>query len=185
MCDSGQTVGTASRQATSAGFSPGTVRGVLLAVSAVLGVVCAVIHFAVAGEHYAEFWGFGVFMLGVAWLQLIWAVGLIGWPTRVWLGLGALLNAIIVVVYVITRTVGDVIGPTPTDVEPVGFGDAFCTACEVAAVALAVLLLARRLHRPVPRPAAVRTITMVAAAAMVLLSIALVAGGPEMVMSGG
>jgi hypothetical protein len=37
---------------------------------AILSVATAVIHFAVAGEHFQEYWLFGVFMLTVAWLQL-------------------------------------------------------------------------------------------------------------------
>lgn len=47
---------------------------------AILSVATAVIHFAVAGEHFQEYWLFGVFMLVTAWLQLTWAV--LPWPGR-------------------------------------------------------------------------------------------------------
>jgi hypothetical protein len=50
---------------------------VVLTGLAMLSVLAAVIHFAVAGSHFQEYWLFGVFMLGVAWLQL-------GWAARCW-----------------------------------------------------------------------------------------------------
>ncbi len=37
---------------------------------AVVSLATAVIHFAVSGEHFQEYWLFGVFMLVVAWGQL-------------------------------------------------------------------------------------------------------------------
>ncbi|MDO5743161.1 MAG: hypothetical protein Q4P23_01725 [Micrococcaceae bacterium] len=103
-----------------------------------------------------------MFMLGVAWLQLIWSGGFdgIGVPAELdglvggganLVGSGIVLNTIIVVVYIIMRTVGNVMCPDLSDVEPAGFGDTFCAVCAVCAV-------------------------------IVLLSIALVAGGPETVM---
>jgi hypothetical protein len=155
----------------------------LLRGLAIASLVAAVIHFAVAGEHFAEYWAFGVFMLAAAWLQLAWAVGLLIRPSRAVIALGAVLNAAIVVVYLVTRTVGDVIGPTPHAVEPVGFGDSFCTACEVIIVAGSVLLLIRPLSRPVTRSQLQFGVGAVVAAAMVLLSVSLVDGGPEMVMT--
>jgi hypothetical protein len=158
-------------------------RLLLLRGLAIASLVAAVIHFAVAGEHFAEYWAFGVFMLAAAWLQLAWAVGLLIRPSRAVIAIGAVLNAAIVVVYLVTRTVGDVIGPTPHTVEPVGFGDSFCTACEVIIVAGSVLLLIRPLRRPVTRSQLQFGVGAVAAAAMVLLSVSLVDGGPEMVMT--
>ncbi len=49
------------------------VQRVVLAGLAMLSVLAAVIHFAVAGSHFQEYWLFGVLLLGVAWLQLGWA----------------------------------------------------------------------------------------------------------------
>ncbi len=150
---------------------------------AVLSVATAVIHFAVAGEHFAEYWLFGVFMLVVAWLQLTWAIAALVRPSRWLLAGGLILNAGVVVVYIVTRTAGDVIGPTPNAVEPFGFGDGLCTVLEAVVVAGCAWLLTARADRLVRRnhliavPAATGTVTAV------LLSAALVAGGPEMVMS--
>jgi hypothetical protein len=149
----------------------------------VLATLTAVIHFAVAGAHFQEYWAFGVFMLVAGWLQLVWALGIVVRPSRTLLAAGAVLNGGVVVVYVITRTVGDVIGPTPSEVEPVGFGDLFCTICEATMVAVAVLLLLRPLTRSLSRSATVAVLASVSASAVVLLSVSLVDGGPEMVMS--
>ncbi|MBO0692965.1 MAG: hypothetical protein J2P58_08715, partial [Acidimicrobiaceae bacterium] len=52
----------------------GSLRSVLLRTLAVLATLCAVIHFAVAGTHFQEYWAFGVFMVVAAWLQLAWAI---------------------------------------------------------------------------------------------------------------
>jgi hypothetical protein len=79
---------------------------------AIVGIATAVIHFAVAGAHFQEYWLFGVFMLVAAWLQLLWAIVAIARPSRLLLWSGALLNAGVVAVYVVTRTIGDVIGPS-------------------------------------------------------------------------
>ncbi len=162
-----------------------TWRLLLLRSLAITSVVAAVIHFAVSGQHFEEYWAFGVFMLVAAWLQLAWAVGLMVRPSRALLAVGAALNAAVIAVYLVTRTVGDVIGPTPHSVETVGFGDVFCTACEALIVVGAVLLILRPLGGTVPRTWATGALASVAGLAMVLLSVSLVDGGPEMVMSMG
>jgi hypothetical protein len=160
-----------------------TVRRLLLRGAAITSTVAAIIHFAVSGEHFQEYWGFGVFMLVAAWLQLAWAVGVAVRPSRPVLAAGAVLNAAVIAAYLVTRTVGDVIGPTPHEVEPVGFGDAFCTVCEALIVLAAVLLIARPLDRAVPRLRATGALSVAAALAAVLVSVSLLDGGPEMVMS--
>ena len=50
-----------------------TWRTVVLRCLAIVSAVCAVIHFAVAGSHYQEYWAFGAFMLGAAFLQSLLA----------------------------------------------------------------------------------------------------------------
>ena len=159
----------------------------LLTSLACVSVAAAVIHFAVAGEHYQEYWVFGVFMLVVAWLQLAWAVVAVVRPSRPLLWGGTILNAGVVAIYIVTRTVGDVIGPTPHDVEPFGFGDGLCTVLEAVIVVGCVWLLATEAERPVGggvrTPIVPIVPAVVAAVLAVLLSVALVDGGSEMVMS--
>ncbi len=150
---------------------------------AIASAAAAVIHFAVTGEHFAEYWLFGLFMLGVAWLQVLWAAAAVARPARWVLWCGAILNAGVIVIYIVTRTVGDVLGPTPHAVEPLGFGDGLCTALEAAVVAGCCWLLVSRNDWQVRREQLVAVPAVSAVAAVVLLSVALVAGGPEMVMS--
>jgi hypothetical protein len=159
-------------------------RRVVVYCLAILSVATAVIHFAVAGEHFQEYWVFGVFMLAVAWLQLLWAVAAIVRPARLLLlWSGAVLNAGVVAVYIITRTVGDVIGPTPHAVEPFGFGDGLCTVLEAVVVAGCAWLLVARTDPLVSRQRLVLASAATGTVTAILLSAALVAGGPEMVMS--
>ena len=161
----------------------GTQRQLVARCLAITSGVAAVIHFAVSGSHFQEYWAFGAFMLVVAWLQLAWSVGMWVAPSRPLIAAGAVLNAGVVLVYVVTRTVGDVIGPTPDEVEPVGFGDAFCTVCEALVVLGCVALLLWALDRVVTRARRNTTLAAVVTVAVVLLSVALVHGGSEMVMS--
>jgi hypothetical protein len=122
-------------------------------------------------------------MLATGILQLAWVGAALSGAGRWLWAAGAVLNAGIVGVYIVTRTVGDVVGPTPHEVEPVGFGDAFCTVLEALLVVGCVALLVQRSVKVVrPRPAGwlVGTTGVVMAS---LLVVALLHGGPEMSMS--
>jgi hypothetical protein len=180
---------TSGPAAQPSGAAPGgtqrTVPGrrVLLACLAILSLATAVIHFAVAGEHFAEYWAFGVFMLVVGWFQLAWAVAAVTRPSRLLLAAGAIVNVGVVAVYIVTRTVGDVIGPTPHAVEPFGFGDGLCTVLEGIVVVGCAWLLAIRADRAVLRQQLITAPAVTGAVTGVLLSVALVAGGPDMVMT--
>lgn len=153
---------------------------------AILSAATAVIHFAVAGSHFQQYWVFGVFMLVVGWLQLLWAVAVTvtaASGNRLVLAAGAILDAGVIVVYVVTRTVGDVIGPTPRSVEPFGFGDGLCTVLEAVIVTSCAWLLIARADRRVTRNLMIAAPAVTGATTAILLSVALVAGGPEMVMN--
>ncbi|MBO0692485.1 MAG: hypothetical protein J2P58_06280 [Acidimicrobiaceae bacterium] len=162
-----------------------TVRAVVPYCLAILTLAPAIIHFAVAGSHFQEFWLFGVLMLVAAWLQLLWALAVVARPSSMVWWAGAILNSGIIGVYIITRTVGDVVGPTPSAVEPVGFGDAACTVLEaVVVVGCAWLLFGKRDHRiRIGRDRLAATFGGVGIVTATILSISLVAGGPEMVMT--
>jgi len=152
---------------------------------AIASAASAVIHFAVAGSHFQEYWVFGVFMLTAGWLQLAWAILVIGRPSRAVLCAGAVINANIIAIYICTRTVGDMVGPSPTEVEPLGFGDVLCTALEALVVIGCFWLLWTRAGRTVRRSQLLATTTLTGTVAAVLLSVALVDGGPEMQMAAG
>jgi hypothetical protein len=160
-------------------------RRVYFCCLAIISVMTAVIHFAVAGEHFQEYWAFGVFMLVTAWLQLAWAVAIVVKPSKLLLAGGAVVNAGIVVVYILTRTVGDMVGPTPHDVEPFGFGDGLCTVLEALVAVACVWLLVSQSDVRVRRQQLFLAPAMTGALGALLLSVALVDGGGEMVMSMG
>lgn len=179
---SGQTDSFASRPGEPAAPAVPS-RRVIAYCLAVISVATAVIHFAVAGSHFQEYWLYGVFMLVTAWLQLLWAILAVAKPSRLLLGAGVILNAGVMAVYIVTRTVGDVVGPAAHSAERAGFGDVLCTVLEaIVAAGCAWLLIARTDHQVGRRqlfvvPAAAGAVTAT------LLSVALVAGGPELVMS--
>jgi hypothetical protein len=152
---------------------------------AILSATAAVIHFAVADPHYQEYWAFGAFMVTTGILQMAWAaVALL--TQRWWLwAAGAVINGGIVTVYIVTRVVGDVVGPTPHEVEPVGFGDAFCTVLEALLVVGCVALLFTRSERVVRPRSSGWAVGATGAVMAALLVVALLDGGPEMSMSGG
>jgi hypothetical protein len=78
--------------------------GHLLVIAAgLLSVGAAVIHFAVSPEHFQEYWGFGVFFVVVGWLQLAWAAAVLVSTQRAIVVGGAIGNAAVVVVWILSR----------------------------------------------------------------------------------
>jgi hypothetical protein len=115
---------------------------------AALSMAAAAIHFAVMGEHFAEYVAFGVFFSVVAWSQAVWAVGVIVRPSRGLLLVGLVGNALVILVWLISRTTGLPIGPEPGAPEPAAFVDVLSTILEVAIVAGTAMLVLR--GRPTP-----------------------------------
>jgi hypothetical protein len=115
---------------------------------AALSMAAAAIHFAVMGEHFDEYVAFGVFFSVVAWLQALWAVGVIVLPSRRLLLLGLVGNALVVLVWLSSRTTGLPIGPEAGAPEPAAFVDVLSTILEVASVAGTAMLVLR--GRPTP-----------------------------------
>ncbi len=100
----------------------------------------AAIHFAVAGEHFAEHWASGVFLTLAAIFQGTWAL-LVATQrsTRVLLA-GALVNGGIVAVWAVSRTTGLPVGPHAGTPESAAFADVLATVYEVSIVAGALAL---------------------------------------------
>src|SRR6266511_4210524 len=78
---------------------------------AALSLGAGVIHLAVSGDHYGLSWTHGTFFAVVGWLQISWAVGVVLRPNRRLLTAGALLNAAVVAVWVMSRVWGVPVGP--------------------------------------------------------------------------
>lgn len=107
---------------------------------ALLSGATAIIHFGVIGQHLREFWLFGAFFAVVAVAQLAWALLAIARPSRsVWLA-GAVGNAVVIVVWIVSRTLGLPLGAESGHAEPVGFADALSSAYEALLVVGAAAL---------------------------------------------
>ena len=98
---------------------------------------------AVMGEHFAEYAAFGVFFSVVAWLQALWAVGLIVLPSRRLLLVGLVGNALVVLVWLLSRTIGLPIGPEAGAPEAAAFVDVLSTILEVGIAAGTAMLVFR------------------------------------------
>ena len=145
--------------------TPPTARPYILGGLASLSVGAAAIHFAVIFEHFAQYALYGVFFLVLSWAQLLWAALVLWRPSRLWLSLGAAGNALVVVVYVASRTTGLPIGPDVGHPEPAGGLDVVSVVLELALIAGCAALLWRPslADRPVRRFGTVGTAVSLAA----------------------
>jgi hypothetical protein len=114
-----------------------------LYAAAALSLLAGLIHLWVTPEHFEEWWGYGAFFVVAGAAQILYAPIVLLLPTRIVLLLGIVGNLAIVVLYLLTRTVGiPFFGPEAGEVEGVGFVDVCATASEVGiAVALGAALL--------------------------------------------
>jgi hypothetical protein len=94
----------------------------------------AAIHYAVVAEHFDEWWGFGLFFVASAVAQLVWAAVVVASRSRFIIWVGVIGNAAIVVLWVVTRTVGTLVGPELDTPEPIGLADSVATGFEITIV---------------------------------------------------
>ena len=148
-----------------------TARPYLIAGLAAPSVGASAIHFAVTFSHFSEYVLYGVFFLIVAWAQLIWPAVLVWRPSRPWLGLGIAGNAVVVAVYVASRTTGLPFGPDLSHTESVGALDVVTCVLEFALIAGCAALLWRPslADRPVRRRSGfAAAVTLAAVPALVI-----------------
>jgi hypothetical protein len=103
------------------------------------------VHLAVVREHLAEWWLLGAFFVAVGALQVGWAVLALGRDHAPAPRTIATLNAGVLVLWAVTRSVGLPVGPERWTAEAVGLADVVCAALEVVVVGL--LLAALRVPR--------------------------------------
>jgi hypothetical protein len=120
---------------------------------ALLSMGAAVIHFVVVPGHWDEYWGQGLFFVIAAVAQLLWAVWVLVAPSRLLYLLGAVGNAGIVVLWVVTGTAGVPVGPGAGEREAVEFADTLATVFEVLLVIGALALARTAPARPIRWPA--------------------------------
>ena len=120
----------------------------VLYAAAAFSLLAALIHLWVIPEHFEEWWGYGAFFLISAAAQGAYAAALLRWPRRPLLLLGIWGNVWIIVLYLLTRTVGiPFFGPHAGEVEGVGVADLFATTSELALVVALLGVLLRGLPR--------------------------------------
>ena len=140
-----------------------SVEGVLRPALALLSMGAAVIHFVVIPGHWDEYWGQGLFFIIAAIAQILWAVWVVVAPSRLLYLLGALGNAAIVALWVVTRTYGVPAGPGAGEAEAVEFTDTLATAFEVLLVVGALVVARTAPARAIRWPAGALTATVVLA----------------------
>jgi hypothetical protein len=134
------------------------------------------IHVEAAIKHVDEYLLYALFFAVLAPAQFAWGVALYRRPGRRLLLAGAVGSLVVVALWIVSRTSGLPIGPTPWVPEPVGAIDSIATADE------AVLALVALLQLPASRgPKLMRGSSYLAAATgtglILLSSLALVLGG--------
>lgn len=117
-------------------------------LAAVASLAAAGIHAAVAPSHLDERTLFGAFFIAAAVVQCAWAAAVLDRPSAWVLRVGLHLNAALIALWAITRTVGLPFGLMP-EPHPVGGWDVACVAWQ----AVAVLMCARGLREAGPAPA--------------------------------
>jgi len=124
--------------------APPTLRAVVVAACALLSTGAAVIHFAVLGEHWREWWGYGLFFGVAAWLQLAWAAVVVARPSSRLLVVGGIASFAIAVLWLVTRTQGVPAGPAFGETEAATFPDVLATVFEVLLGLCAFAIVAAR-----------------------------------------
>jgi hypothetical protein len=150
--------------------TPATAGPYIVGALVALSVGAAAIHFAVVFEHFDEYVLYGVFFLIISWAQLIWAAIAAWRPSRLWLWLGIAGNALVLAVYVASRTTGLPIGPDINNPEPAGGLDVVSGILEFALIAGCAALLWRPslADRPVRRRGAAAIAILLAVPALVV-----------------
>jgi len=110
-------------------------------VAGLLALAAAGIHFGVMGEHAGVSWSHGLFFAITAWAQLAFAAWIVLRPTRTAAWFGIALNAAVIAVWAVDRTVGIAIGGDGTPAS-VGFVDSLSALLEVGIIVACVGLLA-------------------------------------------
>lgn len=133
----------------------------------------AAVHFAMVPTHAADSIPHGVGFAVAGWAQVIVAAFLVMRPSRKALSASAIVNLLVLVGWVVSRTVGLPGGAHGWHPEAVTIVDGMTSAMEVAALIGAVALLARRTlpeRRTVPVPATALAAFMVMVATTGLLA---------------
>ena len=163
-------------------------RDILRISLALLSVEAALVHFAVIEQHFTVYWLYGAFFVAVGLFELVWALLVMAVPSRLLFWAGVVVNTMTIAAYVITRTIGLLIGPAAHETERIGFGDLTATAFEAVLVIGSLLLLFRLWGRAGVRTAASEAwigIVAVGITALTVLALFSTVGGAPFVTPAG
>jgi hypothetical protein len=121
------------------------------------------------GEHAGVSWTHGLFFGFTAWVQVMLAALLVLGPARRTIQVMIVFNFAVIVVWLVSRTVGIAIGTDGTP-ESVEFADALCAAFEALAIGLGLLVICGGVARKRIRLGAGWAISGFVAAVVVALS---------------
>lgn len=147
-----------------------------LALAAAAAAGSALVHFAVAPEHFAEWWGFGLFFVLCGEAQLGWALLVGRRPRRPVLAAGIAGSLLLVVVWVVSRTAGLPFGPEPGVPEAAGIPDLVTVALELVTAAGCAWALLAPARQRVLSAAPTRLVGLAAAVALTAWAITAAAG---------
>jgi FtsP/CotA-like multicopper oxidase with cupredoxin domain len=119
--------------------------------AALFTLAAGLIHLAVAPEHLREYVPFGVFFLVVGSAQIVLAVELASRPTRRLALLVAASSALLIGLWIVSRTVGLPVGPHPGEPEDIGLPDVLCNLLELLSLPILLALAAWPARRTVRR----------------------------------
>jgi FtsP/CotA-like multicopper oxidase with cupredoxin domain len=115
---------------------------VALLAAAALTAGSGAVHLAVVPDHLTEYTLFGIFFAVVGLAQLGVGAAVLVRPGRRLLAVAAA-QALLVGLWLMSRTTGLPVGPAPWRPEEIGFADVACVLLEVASIAVLVGLVAR------------------------------------------
>jgi hypothetical protein len=163
-------------------------RDILRISLAFLSVAAALVHFAVIEQHFTQYWLYGAFFMAVGLFELIWALLVMTAPSPLLYWVSVVVNTLTIAAYVITRTVGLLVGPAAHETEKIGFGDLTATAFEAVLVVGSLLLLFRSWGRGQVRiamsEAMIGTVAVGVTALTVLALFSTVGGSPFVAPAG-
>ena len=100
-----------------------------------LSVAAGAVHLAVIYAHFREYWLFGVFFVVVALFQLGWGFLLLFRQRPTWLWLGGAVNAAVLGIWILSRTMGLPVGPGTGVPESISLADLVASGYEILIVA--------------------------------------------------
>jgi hypothetical protein len=134
----------------------------LLYAAAGLSIFAALVHGIVTPEHFEEWWGYGTFFMTAALVQLFYGLLLIFQPWQpdpirdtkgfsaaylYWAGIVG--NGLLIVLYIITRTVGiPFFGPEAGEIEEVTILSLVSKILEASLIVMLFVLLRRSKVEP-------------------------------------